>query len=183
MQSALDFGCGRLRYAGCLAGKCEDLTLVDSEPQIERVQQLNGTRASIREFAAANWTNSRVLAFDAYERDQRQYDFILCANVLPVVPYARMRARLLRQIAAHLKSNGECLFVCQYRNSYFNAVPTFSGARPHLDGWVVLRPGVSSSYFGILPKHTLENLLRRFGFAIRSSWSEGQSAYVLCGLP
>ena len=65
VKFALDFGCGRLRYAGCLAARCEHLTLVDSEPQIERVQQLDGTRASIPEFVANTWANARVLTFEA----------------------------------------------------------------------------------------------------------------------
>jgi hypothetical protein len=159
------------------------LTLVDSEPQIERVQQLDGTRASIPEFVANTWANARVLTFEAFEQDQRAYDFILCANVLPIVPDAKMRARALRQIASHLNSAGECLFVCQYRNSYFKALPSFAGARPHLDGWAVLRSGESSSYYGTLPNQSLESLLRRFGFAIHASWLEGQSAYVLGVFP
>lgn len=60
-----------------LAAMCEHLTLVDSEPQIERVQQLDGTRAKISEFVASTWANARVLTFEAFEQDQSAYDFIL----------------------------------------------------------------------------------------------------------
>jgi 2-polyprenyl-3-methyl-5-hydroxy-6-metoxy-1,4-benzoquinol methylase len=182
VKDAVDFGCGRLRYSGCLAQRCDHLTLVDSQHQIERVQQLNGTRAHIRDYALSHWSKSRVLTFEAFERDRRKYDFVLCANVLPVVPDSRMRARIIREIASHLRTDGEALFVCQFRNSYFKQLPSFPGAKRHLSGWAVLRAGDRSSYYGILPKRQLEDLIKQHGFAVRTSWLVGQSAYVL-GVP
>jgi hypothetical protein len=83
-----------------------------------------------------------------------------------------------RNAASHLKTAGEALFVCQFRNSYFKQMPSLQGARRHLNGWAVLRTGDRSSYYGILPKGRLEDLIKQYGFAVRQSWLAGQSAYV-----
>ena len=177
---ALDYGCGRLRYAQELAGRAEFLTLVDSEEQLSRTQMINDAETTVRAYARSEWPRSRVLSTEEFDRDQQKYDLILCANVLPVIPNCRVRAAVLRRLCAALNEDGTCLFVCQYRNSYFKEMEHFDGAVQYLDGWAVLRKNGKSTYYGLLPNKLVDRLLRRSGFELVRSWVAGQSAYMLC---
>lgn len=178
--NALDFGCGKLRYASELAARSAALTLVDSEEQLSRVQLLCGEPTTVRDYVRRHWPHGRVLSTNEFARHACRYDFVLCANVLPVIANRRVRAAALRSISDRLNVGGRCLFVCQYRNSYFTMIPDLPSAKPHLDGWLVLRDGSASSYFGFLPRDRVERIVSHCGFAVTRSWIEGQSAYVLC---
>ncbi len=178
VPSALDYGCGKLRYSGVLARKCALLTLVDSEVQLSREQQLGRTRTTVRQYAQRPWPKCRLLNVDEFGRDRRTYDFVLCANVLSAIPDKRVRSRTLLRIASVLGKSGRCLFVAQYRNSYFKEVAASPDAIAHLDGWI-LKARRGAFYFGILNKQKLTSLLVRHGFLIEKEWIEGVSAYVL----
>lgn len=177
---ALDYGCGRLRYAPELAARAEFLTLVDSEEQLSRTQMIDDAETTIRAYARSEWPQSRVLSTAEFDQDPQKYDLILCANVLPVIPNPHVRAAVLRRLCAGLNEGGTCLFVCQYRNSYFKEMQHFDGAVQYLDGWAVLRGNSKSTYYGLLPNKRVQGLLLRSGFEVVRSWVAGQSAYVLC---
>jgi hypothetical protein len=176
-----DYGCGRLRYATELAKVAKSLTLVDSKEQLFRTQRLDGKPQSIFLYAAKKWKNARALTVEDFERDKRRYDFILCSNVLPVVPCPRQRLGILKRIRKKLKLDGRCLLVAQYRNSYYRELQNDPRASCHLDGLLVAR-GVTSTFFGLMPKNTLINLAERCGLFVHKAWVEGESAYVLCML-
>jgi hypothetical protein len=178
VSTALDYGCGKLRYSGALARKCSTLTLVDSEVQLSREQQLGRTRSTVRQYARRHWPKCRVLNIDQFGRDRRTYDFVLCANVLSAIPDKRVRSITLLKIASVLGKAGRCLFVAQYRNSYFKKVAASPNAIAHLDGWI-LETRRGAFYFGTLNKQRLTNLLIRHDFLIEKEWIEGESAYVL----
>lgn len=180
VEQALDFGCGKLRYSAEVAARSRLFTLVDSEEQIARLQLLDGERATIREYVRRHWRHGIVLSTTEFARSARRYDFVLCANVLPVIPDRKARANALRLLAGRLTRGERCLFVAQYRNSYFAMIQKLANARPHLDGWLVPREENATSYFGILPPSRLERLVTAHGFTILHSWVEEQSAYVLC---
>jgi len=177
---ALDYGCGKLRYSQALASKCTILTLVDSEVQLGREQQVGRTRTTVRTYAQRHWPKCRVLNVDEFWRDRRTYGFVLCANVLSAVPDRRVRSKLLLKIASILGRTGRCLFVAQYQNSYFKEVAASPSAIPHLDGWI-LKTRRGAFYFGVLSRERLVYLLVKHGFGIEKAWTEGQSAYVLAG--
>jgi hypothetical protein len=158
------------------------LTLVDSEEQLARSQLLDGERTSVRQYVRRHWRHGRVLSTGEFALRTERYDFVLCANVLPVIPDPKVRARALRLLAERLHPQGRCLFVVQYRNSYFNTIPQFPGAKYHLDGWLVPRNQNATSYFGILPPDRLQQIVTRQGFTVLQAWVEEQSAYVLCGV-
>jgi SAM-dependent methyltransferase len=178
VNHALDFGCGKLRYAGALASRARMLTLVDSDVQLSRTQILSGRLTNIRDYVASHWPQARVLTFEAFQSDQRKYDLALCANVLTAIPDAEVRAKALRSIARRLHPSGQCLFVTQFRNSYFKKISESPSSKPHLDGRLLVTPR-GSSYYGILPKELLERLVVRHGFTVANSWINGQVAFVL----
>lgn len=180
IPSALDYGCGKLRYAYLLAAHVKALTLVDSDIQLARPQIINGEKTTVRDYAADQWPHSRTLSPQQFKKDRGKYDLVLCANVLSAIPVARTQNEVLRLISSRLKLSGRCLFVAQYRNSYFKEVSQSERAIPHLDGWIV-KNSRGYSYYGILPKSKLEVLVKRNHFRVIRSWINGQSAYVLTG--
>lgn len=180
VTSALDYGCGKLRYTPDLARIATRLTLVDSEQQLTRRQVIDGTVTTVSECSKSKILHSRVLPVAEFTKDRAKYDFILCANVLPIIPSAKERSRVLENLKERLKQTGTCLFVCQYRNTYFREMQNFDGARAYLDGWAVIRKNGDSTYYGLLPRPKIETLAIRYGFQILKSWIVGESAYVLC---
>lgn len=179
-RRSLDFGCGKLRYSDILANTSDAVTLVDSEEQLNRVQTLRGARTTVYEYAARSWPHASVVTPEKLASARSRHDFALCANVLSAIPSRAARTRALRSILLSLGNQGACLFVSQYRNSYFRDLICSDRAQTHLDGWIVpVRGGVA--YYGLLPKDKLCRILLSHGFSVREAWTHGQSAYVLAG--
>jgi hypothetical protein len=178
-QSALDFGCGKLRYTPHLAKKSKRLGIVDSEVQITRNQIIDGGYTSVHEYVRRKWPQCRIHVLEEFcKNPSHRYHFILCANVLSAIPCPKARAMSLRAIYNALLSNGQVLFVNQHSNSYFKEAPKKPNTRLHLDGWIVQSRG-GASYYGILNKDSVIRLVVRYGFSIDKAWVEGQSNYVI----
>ena len=180
VKAALDYGCGKLRYAHQLARKCSSLTLVDSKVQLDRIQLINGQRTSVRAYAQEHLPGVSVLSVEEFGEADGAYDVILCANVLSAIPTAKARSSVLRKLCRSLGHSGRCLFVTQYQNSYFSNAARSPHAVPHLDGWI-LHTRRGAYYYGVLPREKLERIARRHGFAVLQSWVRGQSAFVIAG--
>jgi 2-polyprenyl-3-methyl-5-hydroxy-6-metoxy-1,4-benzoquinol methylase len=181
VRAALDFGCGKLRYSGLLARKCKAFTLVDSEVQVTRTQKIGGKETTVSEYAKREWPGCRVLSLEEFQRDKRKYDFVLCANVLSAIPNRRVRSKALRRLASAARDEGRCLFITQYRNSYFTKMAASRNAIRHLEGWI-LKTQRGAFYYGLLDKNEVSALVARHGFTIEKAWIEGESAYVLTGI-
>jgi 2-polyprenyl-3-methyl-5-hydroxy-6-metoxy-1,4-benzoquinol methylase len=180
VEQALDYGCGKLRYASHLRTRAAALTCVDSDVQLSREQQIGGSYTSVEGYVERHWTNARTVTVSDFASDPHRYDFVLCANVLSAIPSAKVRARLLQRLRSALRPDGRALFVCQYRNGSFAAVLRSGRATPHLDGWLL--EGLRGwAYYGILNKPKLVQLATRAGFAIQKAWTHGDTAYVLAG--
>jgi hypothetical protein len=177
--SALDFGCGKLRYTHHLAKKSTRIGIVDSEVQLTRIQRIAGKQTSVAEYAKKKWPSCRIHRLEEFWMNSSySYNFILCANVLSAIPCAKARARSLRSIHTALHKNGQVLFINQHTNSYFTEVQKKTTTRLHLDGWIAQsRNGVS--YYGILNKDSVIRLISRYDFTVERAWVEGQSNYVL----
>ncbi len=180
MKKACDYGCGKLRYAKPLSQRCRQLALVDSAVQLERKQVLFGDRTTIREYVGKRLYNARTMTVEEFDTDDEKYDFVLCANVLSAIPQVRVRSFLLRSIFQHLAPSGRCLFVTQFRNSYFKQMIASSRSIPHLDGWILPSKN-GASYYGIISPKKLMPLLKRHGYTVHNLWVEGQSAFALVG--
>ena len=176
-RRVLDYGCGKLRYVKTLAPLSTSLTLVDSAIQLDRFQRLFGRRSSIRVYAPVRWPNVRVLDVDQFASDRRQYDFILCANVISAIPCARTRWRVLLVLAQRLARGGTCLFVSQHRNTEFAKAAGRPTTMPHLGGFI-LNGARRCSFYTPIGRDTLVPLLSRTGHRIIRACVFGESTFV-----
>ena len=177
--SALDYGCGKLRYTLHLAARSRDLGILDSMVQLSRIQRIGGRMTSVRQYAHERWPNCRIYDLAQFwEGVPHSYEFILCANVLSAIPCPRARARSLRALRSALAPSGTLLVANQHANSYFAEAKQKPEAFGHLDGWV-LQSRSAAAYYGILNKESTIKILSRFGFAVVDAWVDGQSNYVL----
>lgn len=164
VADALDYGCGKLRYAANLAARAERVTFVDSAVQISRSQRLIGRRTNVRDLVLTRWPSSRVLDISSFHGDQRQFDLALCANVLSAIPSRHVRLNVLRAIRDRLKPGARCLLVSQYRNSYFNATANGPTAEPYQDGWL-LRGRRGPAFYAPLDADRLQAMAKRAGLS------------------
>jgi hypothetical protein len=178
VSRALDFGCGKLRYAVHLQKLAARLTLADSEVQLSRVQVLFDTPTTIRQFVRRKWTNTRVLSECEWPTDRGRYDFILCANVLSAIPRHRVRLDVVRVLASRLTTTGKCLFVCQHNNSYFRSQMADPNVVKFADGFI--KGSIqNASFYGIIPPADLRSLVTKAGMVIERSWVNDQSGYII----
>jgi hypothetical protein len=177
--SALDYGCGKLRYTRYLAAKSKDLGVVDSAVQLDRIQRIGRRMTSVRGYAREHWPNCHICDLvEFWKGIPHSYGFILCANVLSAIACPRARARSLRALRNALAQNGTLLVANQHANSYFGEARQKPGAFAHLDGWV-LQSRSGAAYYGIWNQESTIRLLTRFGFVVIDTWINGQSNYVL----
>jgi hypothetical protein len=177
--SALDFGCGKLRYTHYLAGKSERLGVVDSDVQLNRFQAVDGEYTSVKTYIQRKWPACAIHELKAFWKNASYYyHFVLCANVLSAVPCPNARAKSLRSIYTALPESGQVLFVNQHTNSYFTQARNNPRALMHLDGWIA-QSRATASYYGILNKESVIRIIGRFGFVVEEAWVDGQSNYVL----
>ena len=173
----LDYGCGKLRYAGVLAKNCRSITLVDSTVQLDREQIIAGERTTVRRYAK-KWRHARVISVEDFPDDKVSFDFVLCSNVLSAIPCRDARAAALELIRSKLSRNGCALFVVQFRNSFYRDLRNRKGVTRYLDGYL-LRTPKGTFYYGIIPPHKLARLVRAAHFTVEKSWIQGESALVL----
>jgi 2-polyprenyl-3-methyl-5-hydroxy-6-metoxy-1,4-benzoquinol methylase len=182
VQTALDYGCGRLRYTPYLARICRQVHLVDSDEQLSREVRIGRTSRAVRAHAAARWPTAEIHSLAQFWRGRlRKYDFVLCANVISAIPSRRLRSRSLNSIRRQLSPNGRLLVVNQHTNSYFTAARKSPKAIQHLDGWI-LDSRKGPAYFGVISREKSIALLQAHRFRILKAWIEGQSNYILAAL-
>ena len=176
---ALDYGCGKLRYSGALASISRSLTLVDSSSQLDRLQMIDGKETTVRRLAEQNWPNVYIETITEFQAKSRpKFDFALCANVLSTIPTKAARSKALAAIRGRLKRGGSLLVVNMHTNSFYSQVARRKDVARHLDGWLILKNN-SASYYGILNKKKISQILKKEGFEIIEHWIEGQSNYAL----
>lgn len=178
-ESALDYGCGKLRYTFELHRCSDHIGIVDSKIQLSRIQRIFKEDISVKDFARKTWPSCSIQDLESFwKRPIRKYDFVLCSNVLSAIPNRKIRARSMRAIHFALKKKGTVLFVNQHTNSYFKKMREDKSSRLHLDGWI-LQKKTKSSYYGILDKDAVIKLTTRYGFSVLDAWVSGQSNFVL----
>lgn len=177
VSKSLDYGCGKLRYTNELRKISDTVMLADSEIQLTRVQEICGKRTSIRDFAKKNWNDVNVSNLNELADNSSKYDFILCCNVLSAIPRKNLVLKTLKILSSKLAKRAECLIVNQHSNSHFTKWKT-EGIKWEY-GWLYKgRRGYS--YYGIINKIVLDEILPKAGFTKIQIWIEGQSTYSLC---
>src|SRR5437667_340107 len=112
--TALDLGCGKLRYTVPLARHISSVTAVDSTIQLDRKQLLFGKMRSVQEYASSALRNVQVCTLDDTAWRRQRYDIVLCSNVLSAVPCRKSRKAILRAASTCLAPQGRLLITTQY---------------------------------------------------------------------
>lgn len=176
---AVDYGCGKLRYAAALTAMSDSLTLVDSSVQLDRKQIIDGPETTVRQLVKQRYPSARIETIPEFEDSVRpKFDFALCANVLSAIPTKGARSRALAAIRRRLKVTGSLLVVNQHTNSSYTQLARREDTVKHLDGWLVPKKH-SASYYGMLDKKKTCDVLEAEGYKIVEHWIEGQSNYAL----
>jgi len=178
----LDYGCGKLRYSVHLAKNANRLTLVDSEVQLARTQVVCDETCTIREYVEKHWRQARVINHLDFRDDNARYDFVLCANVLSAIPYSRTRMSIVKLVADRLTARGQCLFICQYTNSYFCTQMADPKITKYADGFIKGNCD-NASFYGLIKPPALRQLVLDNGLEIRETWIHDQSGYVIAQRP
>ena len=178
MTHALDMGCGKLRYAVHLAEIAKQLTVVDSEIQMDRVQLLFDKRTTIKAYALEQWQHVRAMSTEEFAADRHRYDFALCANVLSAIPSNRARLDLIQSVRRRLTARGKALFVCQYTNSYFFEQMRSNNVLRHRDGFIK-GTEQNASFYGLITPEQLVSLVSKSGLVVEKMWRNDQSGYVI----
>lgn len=159
-QLYLDYGCGKCRYSKQLCEKAKQVVLVDSEIQITRTQKIHNETTSVQEYAKNHLKNATVFSLHDENWKVKEYDFILCTNVLSAIPDMDEREKLLENIASLLSNDGTALISVQYSNSYFKTYETNPKAIKHEDGWII-KKGNSYSFYGIIKPDKLIEMCKK----------------------
>lgn len=179
---ALDYGCGKFRYTIPLSRRVRYVYAIDSTFQIERTQQIASRRTNLREYARKYLKNVSVCEIGSDGWRQQRFDFVLCANVLSVIPRKSDRLKVLRDLRRVLKRNGQLLASTQFRNTYFRQWEGDPNATWVRDGWFV--NGVrGSSFYAILPPKKLSRLCRTAGLVVSRMGSKGEAGFVFAKRP
>ncbi len=173
----LDYGCGKFRYTIRLSRRVKDVCAVDSSCQIEREQRIANKRTTLNEYAKKYLKNVAVCQVRSKAWQRERFDFILCANVLSVIPRKADRIDVLRKLRSVLKADGRLLASTQFRNTHFKHWETNPNAIWVRDGWFVkgLR---GASFYAIIPPKKLARLCRNAGFSVSQMGSRGETAFV-----
>jgi hypothetical protein len=176
VTASVDFGCGKLRYCDPILDKTDILAIVDSEIQLSRMQILKGTTSTIRETVSRS---NRIQVYNDLEFTTLNGDFdrAFCINVLSTIPLISKRRQIMKVIRSHLRPNGTCLYVVQYRNSDFHRMRSMPNARSWRDGFLIdsLR---GFSFYGLISPDSLISMARKAGFAICQVRRNEGSVYV-----
>ena len=176
VYASVDFGCGKLRYCDAILEKTDIMAIVNSETQLSRMQILKGVKSTIRETVGHS---NRIQIYNDLEFAKLNGDFdrAFCINVLSAVPLISKRRQIMEVIRSHLRPNGTCLYVVQYRNSDFNRMRSMSNARSWRDGFLIdsLR---GFSFYGLISPDALISMAKKAGFAVCHIRRNEGSVYI-----
>jgi hypothetical protein len=158
----LDVGCGKLRYLQEMRETTEHLVVTDSDIQLNRNQKLLGQDdISVKELARAanDWSVQRLN--EAFQ--PKTYDRVFCLNVLQVIPFEKVRRRILSRIRECLSDRGELLLCVQYRNSDFTRMKDLHYAQEYRDG-MLLKSLRGFSFYAFLYPDVINSYVIEAGF-------------------
>jgi 2-polyprenyl-3-methyl-5-hydroxy-6-metoxy-1,4-benzoquinol methylase len=177
---ALDYGCGKFRYTIPLSRRVRHVCAVDSSYQIDREQRIANRRTNLREYSRRYLSNVSVWEVSSRAWRRKRFDFILCTNVLSVIPHKADRVKVLRDLKRVLRASGSLLVSTQYRNTHFKEWKTNATGTWVRDGWFV--KGLhGATFYAIIPPKKLEQLCRAAGLRVIRLGSKGETAFVLAG--
>ena len=177
---ALDYGCGKLRYSFELGKTCEELFLLDSKIQLERLQVLFNEKTTIYNYIKKYNPFIKVFSAEESYKLNIKFDLILCINVLSSIPTQISRNKVISNIKSLLKKEGKALFVTQYYDTFFSKALNDSNNIRYNDGWISKQS--YNSFYGLIGPEELEKSLTNKGLIIINKWKASKSIFIEAGI-
>ena len=174
----LDYGCGKLRYTIPLAEKGCNVVAVDSIEQIDKIQNVNDIKTSVRKYVNNYIQNVKVYSLEDTEWINSRYKFIVCCNVLSAIPVYKERIKIFKNIKKVLDDNGRALISIQYRNSYFNKYIERKDCRRYYDGWII-ESNNNPAFYGLIGLEKMIYYAKKVGLKVEKSYKKDGSAYLI----
>ena len=174
VDTLLDFGCGKLRYSDLLSRIGRQVSFLDSHLQLTRQQTVRGRMGTVTDTVRRLYPHAEVIPAEEITKCTRKYSLVTCTNVLSAIPDAQALVDVIRSIRRLTKPTGMAVFVNQHKNSYFR---NFERGTPHLFGHLV-EGKQGSSYYGVMTKERVIDLLLESGMGILEAWNCGEINFV-----
>lgn len=136
VESAADYGCGKARYLPEMISRSHKLSLVDSSTQLNRVQQIEGSAASLVDVLSSR-NDVNCLSTKDFIECGGAFDRVFCLNVLSAVPFPTIRTAIADRIRHSLRQGGVCVASHQYRNSDFGKMKASQKHERYGDGMLM----------------------------------------------
>ena len=158
--SGVDYGCGKLRHLHEMLDVFDFLTVVDSDAQLTKVQQVHGIKTTVEKYCSRYRGRVKVLRICEALAFKDTHDWVFLNNVLSALPESHARIEALANARTLLRPGGRILIVTQYKNSRFHR---FRQGHPHLDGHIY-RSRRGLHFFGRISSRTLRRYMRKTRF-------------------
>lgn len=174
--TALDYGCGKLRYSIPLAKQVRRVVAIDSDIQITKKQKISGNYIAPKNYY--NFMNLTVKSVECDEWRNINYDVVFCTNVLSAIPNDCDRMKVIFDSRSVLENNGHLFIVNQYRNSYFSQYKLRDDTMPYNDGWLIERGENKYSFYGMIALDKVISMCKTAGFC-SFKISRGDGSYYV----
>lgn len=167
VESSVNYGAGKLRFLDAMTAVSNVVTLVDSEIQIERKQNLLERHHSNYYDVIRNKNNINSKNVRQFIDEDTIYDRAYCLNVLAIVPFPSIRKDIFLRCFKKLRSGGDMIVVNRWRNSDFDNIRARDSAR-ELNGGILIKSYRGYGYYYQMKSDEAEKLGTATGFLVRS---------------
>jgi len=103
----VDLGCGKLRHLKILTAFTNNIILVDTNHQINRVQKFEGTLSTMKDYVKKTYTTQRIriLGIDEFEDRNENADIIYSVAVMDAV-LKKSRVQIVNSACSNLRHMG-----------------------------------------------------------------------------
>lgn len=168
VESALNYGAGKLRFLPAMLQVSSRLTLLDSTIQMERRQRLVGALDVAYKDIIRGTNAIDMIDLAQLRKSTMAFDRIYCLNVLVVIPFPAIRRDIFVRSFRGLKNGGELVVVNRWRNSDFTLMKSRTDAVVYAGGTLV-KSFRGHGYYYPMNEDEAAELARDAGFAPKSS--------------
>lgn len=181
-EVAVDYGCGKLRYASYLYSQYPICHFIDSEIQLTREQVISGKVTTVSNEIRSLYPNAVMHALESTSWRSISTDLIICTNVLSAIPYTESRIDAIKNMRLMMRPSA-MLFICvQFRNSHFTRWGQSEKAVKYNDGFLLKRER-TASFYACLTTEALQYYAKAADMEVIQTIKHEQNAAIVLRKP